>query len=112
MIGNTVGEREDVGARVTRDAAIGLVVAYMVTVGICVVALDGDWKVSLIGSLLPAGFAGPFVGVLLTLRSYLAEHAEAPRAHGVLVAGPTHLRSDRDPADAAVERRDGYGWRG
>lgn len=103
--------KEDVGARVIRDATIGLVAAYVVTVGICLLALDGDWKVSLIGSLLPAGFAGPFVGILLTLRRYLAEHAEVPRAHGVLVAGPTHVQSDHDLADAAAERRDGYGWR-
>ena len=97
-----MNENVDIGPRIVRDAAIGLVVAYVVTVGICLLALDGGWKVSLIGSLLPAGFAGPFVGVLLTLRHYLAGHAEVPRAHGVLVAGPTHQRRDIDAVDAAA----------
>ena len=90
-------EGKDVGAKVVRDVLVGLTVSYVVTVGICLLALDGDWKVSLIGALLPAGFAGPFIGILLTLRSYLAAQAETPRPGGVLVAGPTPSRADDAP---------------
>lgn len=94
-------QSEDVGAKVLRDTIVGLAVSYVVTVGICLLALDGDWKIALIGSLLPAGFAGPFIGILLSLRAYLAEHAETPRAGGVLIAGPTqHPRIDDAPAAA------------
>lgn len=32
-------------------------------------------KVVLVGSLLPALFAGPFVGILLSLRRFMADHA-------------------------------------
>jgi len=95
-------EKAEVGTRVMRDAVIGLVIAYVVTVGICLAALSGDWKVSLIGSLLPALFAGPFVGVLLSLRTYLAEQAETPSAGGVLVQGPTHTRDDGGAIVAAA----------
>lgn len=60
-----------------RDVATGLAGAYATTVTICLLALGADMKIALVGSLLPALFAGPFVGILLSLRRYMAEQAVA-----------------------------------
>jgi hypothetical protein len=61
--------------------AIGWLVSYVVTVAICYLALDTRWMIVLVGSTLPAFFAGPTVGMLLSLRTYMArERAAAERA--------------------------------
>lgn len=56
----------DVAAVITRNIAIGLVVMFLLTVGI-VLASGQDLGVSLAVAAVPAGFAGPFLGGLLTV---------------------------------------------
>lgn len=70
-------ESNDIAGRVVRDALLGLFGAYAVTVAICYPGL-GNWKDALLGAMLPALFAGPFVGLLLTLRAYMASVDGSP----------------------------------
>ena len=65
----------DAAGNIMRDVAAGLVAAYVVTVALCLLALGAEMKVALVGSLLPALFAGPFIGILLSLRRFLVDQA-------------------------------------
>ncbi len=56
----------DVAAVITKNIAIGLVVMFLVTVGI-VLASGQDIGISLAVAAVPAVFAGPFLGGLLTM---------------------------------------------
>ena len=72
---NSQPEPANTAGDIMRDVVAGLVGAYLVTAAICLLALGADMKVVLVGSLLPALFAGPFVGILHSLRRFMADHA-------------------------------------
>lgn len=65
--------------RIARDIGLGFAGVYIVSAAICVVGMDGGLAAALGIALLPAMFAGPFIGALMTLQRYLASEA-APRS--------------------------------
>lgn len=80
---------DDVASTVMRDIVIALVVIYLVTVGIFLLAIGDRMQIVLLGSLLPAAVAGPFVGLLISLGRYLSSQGHGTAAVSSMPAPPT-----------------------
>jgi hypothetical protein len=66
---------EQVTRKAMRNTAIGLVAAYAVSFGICIFTTSAAMAAGI--SLLPALFAAPFIGSLITVVSY----SRVPKHH-------------------------------
>lgn len=95
-------EGVDVVGNVMRDVAVGLVGAYICTVTICLLGMGADLKIALVGSLLPALFSGPFVGILLSLRRFMADQQVADAAAWDLATVHPLREEPSDPAATAA----------
>lgn len=100
---NSEQEAADTAGNIMRDVVVGLVSAYVLTVTICLLALGAEMKVALVGSLLPALFAGPFVGILLSLRRFMADQAAgAAAAWDVATVHPLPAPDQPTPTETAA----------
>ena len=68
--------RTDPRGRIVRDILLGFAGVYIVSVAILILGMDGGIAAAFGVAVLPALFAGPFIGALMTLQRYLA--AEDP----------------------------------
>lgn len=80
---DTDPRRTDPRGRITRDILLGFAGVYVVSVAILLIGMDGGIKAAFGVAVLPALFAGPFIGALVTLQRYLAsEDATKGDRHG------------------------------
>ena len=85
-----------------RNLIIGLVTVYPATVGLCFAA-TGDLGASAAIATVPAIFAGPYVGLLITLISSVAPQRAVLDAEAIQPPGPAATIATRPVvSDAAA----------
>jgi hypothetical protein len=85
----------DYTRHLARNLVIGLIAAYAATIGICYAGLR-ELDTSAAIAVVPALFAGPYVGIMMTL---VGAHK---RQHSPAVAADTGALAVGAPAPAAV----------
>lgn len=84
-----------------RNVIIGVIAAYAATVGLCLAA-TGDLGASAAIATVPTIFAGPYVGLLITLVGAVAPHRAVLGAEAVPSGVPVALIAPLPVSDAAV----------
>lgn len=70
-----------------RNLVLGLVIAYVGTTALCLIAL-GDLATSLAIAALPAMFSGPYVAILITVNTaLLRSEAPTPALEAPIIGG-------------------------